>query len=116
VGESPRSSGVLEEDFCGMKPDETAVAADQHVGRDGWDQLSTSLGYREYYRVRIAGPVDVVARGAGELGSGCFECVLDAPEVVLSAVSFHDGSIPNEDREEGPRETFPVSSSSTVPG
>jgi hypothetical protein len=99
-----------------MKPDEAAVVADQHVGRDGWDQLSTSLGYREYYRVRIAGPVDVVARGAGELGSGCSSALWMRLRRCCPPFPSMTGVSRTRTVRTGPRETFPLSSSSTVPG
>jgi hypothetical protein len=86
-----------------MKPHESAPLADQGVSRDATEQLSGDWhshlidfdgpGFLEYDRVGIAQPVVMAARGALVLGSRLVKRRSYALEVVLTAVSGHDGSL-----------------------
>jgi hypothetical protein len=87
-----------------MKPHEPAPLANQDVGRNAteqfsgdWDSHLIEFGgpsFLEYDRVRVAQPLVVSTRWALVLGSGFVKCLAHPVKVVLSAVPFHDGSLP----------------------
>jgi hypothetical protein len=77
-----------------MKPDESAIPANQRVG---WDSgpggnLTLDAGYREEYRVRFARPVGSPARRTFKARTCTFKCGAYSLNVVLTSVSFHGRS------------------------